>query len=235
MAERETNAPSNGLIVKESTGLAEKTYRALREAIERGTLKPGQRIREAEISRWLSVSRTPVREGLRRLQSEGLVDHAAGLGLSVASHDLAAISELYDFREALEGTAAALAAQHANPTEISLLTTLVDAERSLPDDPVVHARHNKMFHLRLFQASHNRFVMKSLQGLHDAVMLLGPTTLMLSGRRHSAIDEHASIVVAIASRDPVAAEHAARGHIKAAYEARVQMLSEEVPAGLLQN
>jgi DNA-binding GntR family transcriptional regulator len=234
MAIKKKDPLGNGLVVRESAGLAEKAYRALREAIEGGALKPGQRIREAEISRWLNVSRTPVREGLRRLQSEGLVDHAAGLGLSVASHDLAAISELYDFREALEGTAAALAAQHANPTEISLLNSLIDTERTLPDDPAIHARHNKMFHLRLFQASHNRFLMKSLQGLHDAVLLLGSTTLLIPRRRVDAIDEHARIVSSIGGRQPVAAEQAARAHIKSAYEARVQLLSEELPAELLQ-
>ena len=66
---------------------------------------------ELELSAWLKVSRTSVREAMRRLQFEGMQQHAPGGGLSVAWHDLRAVAELYDVRELLEGTAAALAAR----------------------------------------------------------------------------------------------------------------------------
>ena len=95
-------------------GLAEQAYRAIRNAIQEGQLEAGQRVLELELCAWLKVSRTPIREAMRRLQSDGMLVHAPGGGLSVAQHDLRAVAELYDVRERLEGTAAALAARFAD-------------------------------------------------------------------------------------------------------------------------
>src|SRR4051794_25333599 len=101
--------------------LAERAYVAIRDAIQDGVLPPGQRIVETVLSQRLAVSRTRVREALRRLESEGMLEPTRGGGLAVKLLDLRAVAELYDMRQSLEGTAAALAARHADTTEISLL------------------------------------------------------------------------------------------------------------------
>lgn len=207
--------------------LAEVAYGALREAIQDGTLQPGARIREAEISDWLEVSRTPVREALRRLQSDGMIEPNAG-GLAVVSLDLRAVSELYDIREALEGTAAALAARQADATEVAMLQSLITGHRESTEDPRAEAHYNKRFHEQLYRAAHNRFLLKSLQALRDSMVLLGATTLAQPARVRLAWDEHDEIVAAIASRDPARAEAAARRHIRAGYEERVRAMTKEM-------
>ena len=171
------------------------------------------------------MSRTPVREALRRLQSEGMLEHGQGGGLSVVRLDLRAVTELYDLRESLEGTAASLAARGADSTEIHVLRATVDAHRTLPDDPKVHARENAQFHEQIYRAAHNRFLLKSLQTLHDSVALLGRTTFAAPGRILGSMDEHRAIVDAIARRDEAQAESLARRHIRRGYELRIEALS----------
>src|SRR3954464_13201192 len=93
-------------------------YRKLREAIETGDLKPGQRVMEVEVAAWLDVSRTPVREALRKLEAEGMLAMEPRAGLVVASLTRQAMMELYVMREVLEGTAARLCARHASDVEL---------------------------------------------------------------------------------------------------------------------
>lgn len=212
-------------------GLAEQAYQTIREAIQDGRVSPGQRVPELDLCAWLKMSRTPVREALRRLQSVGMLVHAPGGGLSVAQHDLRAVAELYDVRESLEGTAAALAARNGDGTEIHILEAMLRSHRRLPDDPKVHARENTLFHEHIYRAARNRFLLKSLQDLHDAVALLGRTTFAAPGRIDEAWSEHEAIVAAIGRRDCAGAEALARSHVRRGYELRLAAMAEITQAG----
>ncbi len=215
---------------RDSRGLAERAYGTIREAIQDGRLSPGQRMPETDVSTWLKVSRTPVREALRRLQSEGMLQPAPGGGLSVVRHDLRAVGELYDVRESLEGTAAALAARGADATEIRVLHAMVESQRQLADDPQAHARLNIVFHQNIYHAAHNRFLLQNLQSLHDSVALLGRTTFASPGRIAEALAEHAAIVAAIAARDETSAEALARSHVRRGYELRLASIAAATEA-----
>jgi DNA-binding GntR family transcriptional regulator len=212
-------------------GLAEHAYQALRSAIQEGQLEAGQRVLELELCAWLKVSRTPIREAMRRLQSDGMLVHAPGGGLSVAQHDLRAVAELYDLRERLEGTAAALCARFADATELHMMQAMLDLHRQLPSDPKVHARENTIFHQHLYRAAHNRFLLKSLQDLHDSIVLLGRTTFAAPGRIAEAQAEHQAIVAAIARHDETEAEELARRHVRRGYELRLGAMAEAARAG----
>lgn len=201
--------------------LADRAYDRFRDALRRGTLSPGQRVLETEIAEAFGMSRTPVREAIRRLQAEGLVAQLPGRGLCVAQYDHAEVDELYVMREALEGTAARLAAANAGRPDIGLLQRMVEEEAGLPAEAL--AEHNRRFHRALHQAAHNRYLLRSLSALSDALLLLGPTTLDRPGRAAKARKEHAKIVAAIAARDEAGAEAAARAHIAAAHEARLAL------------
>jgi len=96
-------------------------YAAMLRGIADGTFKPGERMREVAISQWLGISRTPVREGLRRLEADGLLAHTPHAGMLVTPVDRRMVAELYDMREVLEGTAARLAAENATRTDIDAL------------------------------------------------------------------------------------------------------------------
>lgn len=209
---------------KVSVPRGELVYRRIRDAIQSGELTSGTRMREVELAQWLGTSRTPVREALGRLQNDGLVANDPGRGMIVTELDHQMVDELYVMREVLEGTAAGLAARNATATESALLRRIAEKDRELGDDAAALSINNKLFHETLYLSAHNRYLLKTLSTLRESMALLGQTTLALPGRSGTAIDEHAEIVAAIERRDAAAAEAAARTHIRAAYQARMQVL-----------
>lgn len=209
---------------------SETAYQQLKRAMQAGELAPGTRIRETEIAEKYNISRTPVREAIRRLEADGLISFVPHHGAVVSKLDHQQTMELYDLREVLEGTAAAFAARHASDAEIAELEELIANEEPIRNDPQKLADLNRLFHSVLFRAAHNRFLERSLLGLRDSMMLLGKTTLGISGRYETAHAEHSEVVTAIANRDPEAAEAAARKHIRNAQRARLKMMREDLLA-----
>lgn len=202
----------------------EQAYQDLQLAIQSGVLKPGMRLRENELSTWLGASRTPVREALNRLQTEGLVIQEPRRGLVIAKLDHNMVTELYCVREVLEGTAAGLAARHASPEEIATLREIIDRDEAHRDDAAKLANNNRLFHATLCRYARNRYVLKTVNLLRESMALLGPTTFSLPDRSGTALAEHDAIVSAIEQRDPAAAEEAARAHVRAAFRARLKLL-----------
>jgi DNA-binding GntR family transcriptional regulator len=208
--------------------LSEAVFRALREAIREGILRPGDRLREVEVAQQLGVSRTPVREAFGRLVARRLIESSGGQGLTVRRLDLAEIRELYSMREILEGAAAALAAQHASKTEIDVLLDLEGAFESKRSDAKQLAASNKLLHETIFRAARNRYLDLALQDIQDGIALLGRTTFSLEGRPKTAGTEHRDIITAIANHDAEEAERAARAHIRASLRARLQIAHEHM-------
>lgn len=196
----------------------------VREAIRAGRYRSGERIRETELAEWLGVSRTPVREALRRLESEGLLVFVPWRGVVVAELDRQQVVELYAMREVLEGTAARLAANHVREAEEAVLEELLDREATMANDPDELARINRRFHAALHAAAHNRYLVQMLDSLRNSLALLRGTTLAAPGRAESAHAEHLAILDAIKRRDPEAAEAAGRAHIRSAERVRLMML-----------
>jgi DNA-binding GntR family transcriptional regulator len=202
----------------------ETAYRRLRDAIREGQVKPGDRIMEIEAAQWLGVSRTPVRDAIRRLEAEGMLQHEPRNGLVVARLDRQAVMELYVMREILEGTAARLCARHASDMELQDLADLVARERELAGDFEGLARHNQRFHEAIHRGAHNRYLEKSLAAVNDSMGLLGTPLMLLPHRAKTAAQEHARLVAAIQRRDPDASEEAARQHVRAAQRERLKRL-----------
>ena len=217
---------------RDGGSLGATAYRRLQEAIRDGELAPGTRLREEDLAATLRMSRTPVREALRQLQAEGLLSQDAQRGMAVSRLDHQMMTELYLMRDVLEGTAARLAARHASEAEVAVLRDLMEVEAKLGRDPKTLARHNQRFHEVLYLAAHNRYLLKTLNALRDAMALLGETTFAAPGRPRSALAEHRAIVEAISAGDPAAAEAAARAHIQGAQRTRIRMLAEAKPPGI---
>lgn len=209
----------------------ERAYARLHEAIVHGGIKPGARLVEAALCDWLEVSRTPVREALRRLKTDGLVEDGAGGGLRVARYDVAALHELYVVREVLEATAASEASRHATEAEIVALQDSLRIQRGLTRDIPGFARENVVFHKLLYAASRNRFLVRTLQALGDAVALLGQTAIDTPAAVERAIADHSRIVAAIAKRDAERAFEATRRHIHTGFESRAKAFRRALPAG----
>lgn len=219
--------------VSDAAGLprGEQAYRHLRSAIQSGRLKPGDRLREGELALEVGLSRTPVREALAKLAAEGLVVHDASRGIMVAELDYRMVTELYYMREVLEGTAARLAAQHASDVEISILEDLCRQYGEALDDEAKLARSNRQFHDTLYRCSHNRYLSNMLTVLHDALSLLGRTTLASQERATETLREHEAVVDAVRNRDADGAEQALRNHIRAAQKVRMKQLFTGGPSG----
>lgn len=197
-------------------------YSLILEAIDRGDIRPGQRLVETELAERLGVSRTPVREALSRLEAQGVVARE-GRGLRVATLDHDQLGELYEVRGVVEGLAARLAARHAAPEEIAVLGDMVDADRRIVDEARALALANRRFHRQLHRASHNRYLIQMLESMRRSMALLSTTTLATPGRGPQALDEHAAIVAAIAARDEAAAQASAERHISNAYRTRLML------------
>ncbi|MGN6549548.1 MAG: GntR family transcriptional regulator [Pararhizobium sp.] len=193
------------------------------EQIRKGELKPGTRIREEDVAAALGVSRTPVREALTRLQARGLVENTSG-GLAIAELGRAQTMELYALRAVLEGAAARFAAENASPGDLAHMGHTCDRFVALDGTPGEFARLNRQFHDAIYEAAHNRYLLRMLEDLHDSLALLPDTTFAFHGRPQAAKAEHLAVLQAIRARDPDAAEAAARAHINAARDARLALL-----------
>jgi DNA-binding GntR family transcriptional regulator len=208
---------------------ADAVYQALRHGIVHGHLAPGERLRSDALANELRVSRTPVREALRKLEAEGLVAHS-GSRLLVRTFSEQDLTELFYVREALEGMAARLAAENATPSEIAEIRELLedmDTVRRRGDVAAVR-RLSGEFHQLVGRASHNGRLFQSLKSLLDHVRQMQTSTLYAEGRPAQALDEHRRLLAAIEARDGERAEQVARVHRRKTLELRKEMLRKQL-------
>lgn len=196
-------------------------------AINSGGLAPGTRLTETGLVAELNISRTPLREALAALKAENLL-HVDADGLRVRKLNWSDIKSLYELRVHLEGLAARLTAIHASKPEKDLIAQIASTEISLINSdasPSVLAAHNAKFHLVIWNAASNPFLLETMQRLSRLMVLLGATAYSLPERRASIQSEHAAITAAITSGDGDAAEEATQEHLRQALKARLAVLS----------
>ena len=203
---------------------SEDAYRKLREAIHAGDLKPGDRLLEEKLAKFLGSSRTPVREALSRLENDGLIVKDASRGMIIAELDASMIAELYAIREALEGTAAGLAARHASDAETLTLRQIADRDSAFAQDPLRLAKNNRLFHETLYRSAHNRYLLKTLSALYETMALVRTSLAYSEERIRLTIQQHQQIVSAIEQQNAKSAEEVARAHVRAAGKARIALL-----------
>ena len=210
--------------MSETKPSANETYQRLYTSIIDGEFKPGTRLRESDLAEKFGLSRTPVREALRRLESAGLVVHEANKGAIVRQLDYQSANELYLMREVLEGTAAGLAALHISGPELEAAYDILAEEERVGDDDKEASRLNKIFHQAIYNGAHNRYLLEILDGLSVSMALLGQSTLAEEDRKSTALKEHRAILDAIGRRDQKEADALARAHIRAAHRIRLKMI-----------
>lgn len=212
-----------------SRDLGSEAYARLKAEIRDGSILPGARVTETDLSARLKMSRTPIREAIYRLEADGLLTHEPRRGLTVMRPDHQMVMELYTMRESLEGTAARLAAQHASDAEIEALGGLVAREATKLTDARSLQQLNQQIHGLIYLAAHNRFLLKSLENLESTTTLL-PTMLGDPERAREAHEEHLAILHAIQARDTDLAETAAQNHMRTARRLRLNtMLASDMP------
>ena len=202
---------------------SETAYAQLYAAISDGTFKPGDRLRETDVAERLSLSRTPVREALRTLEADGIIEHRPRLGAVVRTLSHAEVVELYEMRIVLERTAAEMAAKHAALAEIDELNALNETLSSTKD-PRKAAQVNQHFHQCIYLSGRNRFLMEAARALNNALMLLGPTTLDDDARISTVTRQHQNIIDAIEARDEEGAGAAAEAHLETSLRHRLRAM-----------
>lgn len=204
-------------------------YERLVLEIRKGTLQPGDRLVETELATRLGLSRTPIREAIRQLESDGLVAHTPRVGASVRKLDYVEITELYEMRAVLEGTAARFAARAASEIELSELEAINEEMRTATDAQRLYEA-NRQFHAVLLNAARNRFLVKSVDAVQKTLLILGPSTMEEGDRAAEAFAEHVKLLAALRKRDGDAAEDSMRTHIEAAHRARLRQLRVDAAA-----
>ena len=199
-------------------------YARLLDDIRSGALMPGARLTETELAERMGVSRTPVREAIRRLEADGLVAHMPRTGAVVRRLDHSEVMELYEMRLVLEGTAARLAARAASSVEIDELAAINAEMAAAEGDGAALFELNAQFHRTLIRAARNRFLVRSVEAVHTTLLILGPSTLAQPERARGAVAEHGAVVDALRARDGAEAEARMRAHMEAAQRTRLRML-----------
>jgi DNA-binding GntR family transcriptional regulator len=205
---------------------AETAYAVLREAIVTNALKPGTRLRADDLAKKLGVSKTPVREALRKLQAEDLITLQPGNALTVKSISAEQLIEIYYTREALEGMAARLAAENSGQIELAKLRAIQDEMKT----PGVAGNVRKFrdlsgeLQLAVFRAARNDTIYRLLKHLQEQIRQYGGTTLTQPGRAKEVIAYSKALVGAIEKRDGDAAERIARANRRRTLELRIKML-----------
>ena len=196
----------------------------LRAEILHGRVKPGEWLRQERLATEQGVSQTPVREALRQLAAEGLLEHVPYRGIRVVEFSMDDVEDLYASRALLEGMAARFAAVHVTSGELEALTDLFErmCRCKTPEDLVEYRDLNRRFHAAIFNASRRSFLVRTLAQLWSAfpTMLWSNVprvaTESVPERDEPDIEEHSAILEALRAHDPDAAEHAVRRHIEAA-------------------
>lgn len=205
-------------------------YEMIKQAILSGELAPGQPLTEVALANWCGVSRTPIREALRRLEQDGLAERTTQ-GLAVRKRSPEEIIDLYDTRVVLEAFAGRVAAQRRTDHDVRLLRWNLGHSDTVADtDEAGMVEANQQFHRAVWRASHNDSLTDLLERLALHLARYPGTTLTSPGRWDKARMEHAELVDAIERRDGDAAYEIARRHFLAARDIRLDLFERETPA-----
>ncbi len=207
-----------------NASLADQVFEHLESDILSGKYKKGEILTEIKLSAELGVSRTPIREALRRLSQEHLIEES-GKGSVVVGMTESDVCDILFIRKKLEGECAALAAQHANEEQLAELKEAVDLQEFyLTKKDAEHIRSvDNHFHRLFYKISGSPVFYDTLLPLHKKLQKYRRVSVQNSCRAEKSVSEHRAIYEAIASRDIEAARAAAEEHVEQAMKSIVNI------------
>ena len=205
-------------------------YAELRRRILSLELEPGQRLYEPELATALQVSRTPLREALRLLLAEDLVDQLPTGGMVVRPLTASDIEELYGVRAALEGLMTGEAARRLTDDDAAALRRLLDRNERLVGnaDDAMRAGHD--LHLRIAGIAGHGWASRLHAQVDGHMSRYRPFTNESQARRTAALQEHREIVAALTERDPDEARRRAESHVLAARDVALDAIGTRLDA-----
>ena len=201
-------------------------YERLRESIVNGDYPAGEPLIETTLAAQFSVSRTPIREALRRLEQDGLVERGSR-GMHVRSRSPEEILEIYEVRVTLEVAAARAAAERRTPLDLARLEQIHQAMLAAStEDSERLANTNRKFHEIIWSMSHNATLIDLLTRLYAHLIRYRETTLTFQDRWQAVLKEHAQLIEAIKDGDRELAGQIAEEHMVAARNTRLMMYAD---------
>lgn len=212
--------------------LRDVVFENLRDAIITQVLKPGERLMEIQLADEMGVSRTPVREAIRKLELEGLVVMVPRKGAYVAGVSMKDIHEVYEVRSALEMLAVTLAAERITDEELNALEQQVlreseeEAKKDGSDlDNIIYI--DSSFYDIIYQAARNQRLVQFVNILQEQLQRFRAASLARPGRSKTALEEHKQIVEALSERNGELASKLAQEHIENAENAMIASMKEK--------
>ncbi len=196
--------------------LREVVFNTLKEAIITGELKPGERLMEVQLSEKIGVSRTPVREAIRKLELEGLVEMIPRKGAHVAEITTKDIMDVLEVRATLDGLATALSAERITESELSSLKNVLTQLTTYIEKENLQGSIKKdvEFHEVIYKSSRNDKLIQIINNLREQVHRFRVIYMKDYSSPKDLIEEHIRIYDAISRRDPELARNVAIEHIK---------------------
>jgi DNA-binding GntR family transcriptional regulator len=211
--------------------LREQIHGQLRTAILNGDYAPGTPLVEAELAARLGASRTPVREALQRLETEGLLERRGARGIVVRELKAEDVTCIFEIRESLESLAARRAARRMSPPVLAELAAVVAQMRAAVDDPNELERLDTAFHDRILATAEGARLRRMLSDLREEIVTWRFLSLSTAERRAGTVAEHEAVLRALEAGDEdvvaqIVADHIARAresvlaHVRNRPEAR---------------
>ena len=195
--------------------LAKMAYEALRNSILTGELQPGEVHNEMRLAKQLGISRTPVREALLELSSQGLVTFLPRKGVIVNHPTPRDVMELFEVRKAIELAAMEKVSRAGTAIDLRPLEkSLSDQRKALKkQDFLAYLEADRLFHATLSQMADNRRMVAILENIRDLIQLIGYHALVTEGRGEAVIEEHEQVLEALNRKNPTAARKALERHL----------------------
>ncbi len=188
--------------------LRNKIFNKIREDIIEGRYKDGESLVEKKLAEEFGVSRTPIREVVRQLELDGLVESVPNRGVFVIGITQEDIKDIYEIRILVEGLAAKWAAKRINAEELKALNNACELMEfyTAKGDIEQIARYNTEFHEIIFEAARSKFLKKTLKNMQSYIQWARLTSLKTQGRAEKALAEHKAILEAFRNGDSSQAE-----------------------------
>jgi DNA-binding GntR family transcriptional regulator len=201
--------------------LREVIFNTLRQAIITGELKPGERLMEVQLANSMGVSRTPVREAIRKLELEGLVDMLPRKGASVANLSAKNIMDVLEVRASLDGLATELASERITDEELKELSHIQSQFMSFVEKNNLQGLIKKdvEFHEAIYRASRNDKLIQIVSNLREQVLRFRIIYIKDLDSNADIVREHAEIIKALTDRNSKLSFVTARNHIRNQEEA----------------
>lgn len=216
------------------SSLSQQAIDLLRGQIYDHRLAPGQRLDEAVLAEQLGISRTPLREALKVLSAEGLVDLQPHKGCFVAELSLRDLEEIFPIMATLEGRVAHEVAAKRTPAQLKALDALHEKleRHAAADDLNRYYETNYVFHDLMQECAGNRWLQIVIGDLRKLLKLSRHHSLRLEGRLAASLAEHRALMQALRRQDADAAERVMRDHLLAQLAAlRELSMTEELVHG----